>query len=134
RRSTGVLPLGWHPEGARQAVDQGAQAPQQDHSPAGQARPSQARRAGGLRGASYRGGALTPPNHPPLTGCTTHAADPPHRQPATRTPTGGADGAIRLAPVADLGGKDLGDGLIHWVAYWVARSITWDAGRTAVEI
>jgi len=35
---------------------------------------------------------------------------------------------------ARLRGKDLGDGLVHRVAYEVARSITWDAGRTAIEI
>jgi hypothetical protein len=29
---------------------------------------------------------------------------------------------------AELRGKDLGDGLVHRVAYQVARSITWDAG------
>lgn len=29
-------------------------------------------------------------------------------------------------------GKDLGDGLVHRVAYEVARAITWDAGRTAM--
>jgi hypothetical protein len=35
---------------------------------------------------------------------------------------------------AELRGKDLGDGLVHPVAYQVARSITWDAGWAAVEI
>jgi hypothetical protein len=32
---------------------------------------------------------------------------------------------------AELRGKDLGDtdGLVHRIAYQVARSITWDAGR-----
>jgi len=34
----------------------------------------------------------------------------------------------------ELRGKDLGDGLIHRIAYQVARSITWNAGRMAVEI
>jgi hypothetical protein len=37
----------------------------------------------------------------------------------------------RLA--AELRGKDLGDGLVHRVAYQIARSITWDAGRPVVE-
>jgi hypothetical protein len=32
---------------------------------------------------------------------------------------------------ARLRGKDLGDGLVHRVAYEVAKSITWDAERTA---
>jgi len=32
---------------------------------------------------------------------------------------------------AELRGKDLGDGLVHRVAYQVARSIVWDAGRMA---
>ena len=32
---------------------------------------------------------------------------------------------------AELRGKDLGDGLVHRVAYQVARSIVWDAGRLA---
>ena len=32
---------------------------------------------------------------------------------------------------ARLRGKDLGDGLVHRVAYEVARSITWDAERAA---
>jgi hypothetical protein len=37
-----------------------------------------------------------------------------------------------LARVADeLRGKDLGDGLVHRTAYEIARSMTWDAGRTA---
>lgn len=101
--------------------------PQQDDPPKGQAR-----RSGGRRAASRH----TPLNAAgnPAADRLRHDANSPNRQPATRTPTGGADGAIRLAPVAELGSKDLGDGLIHWVAYWVARSITWDAGRTAVEI
>jgi len=30
----------------------------------------------------------------------------------------------------ELRGKDLGDGLVHRVAYEVARAITWDAERT----
>jgi hypothetical protein len=34
----------------------------------------------------------------------------------------------------ELRDKDLGDGLVHRVAYEVARDITWTAGRTAVEI
>src|SRR5262249_8858441 len=33
---------------------------------------------------------------------------------------------------AELRGKDLGEGLVHRVAYDVARAITWDAGRVAV--
>ena len=33
-----------------------------------------------------------------------------------------------------LRGHDLGDGFVHHTAYEVARSITWTAGRTAVEI
>jgi hypothetical protein len=32
---------------------------------------------------------------------------------------------------ARLRGQDLGDGLVHRVAYEVARSITWDSERTA---
>jgi hypothetical protein len=32
----------------------------------------------------------------------------------------------------ELQGKPLGDGLVHRVAYSVARAITWDAGRTTV--
>lgn len=35
---------------------------------------------------------------------------------------------------AELRDKDLGDGLVHRVAYQVARSIVWDTGRSAVEI
>ena len=31
---------------------------------------------------------------------------------------------------AELRGKDLGDGLVHKIAYEVARSIAWDAERT----
>ena len=31
----------------------------------------------------------------------------------------------------ELRGKDLGDGLVHRIACEVARSITWDAERTA---
>ena len=31
----------------------------------------------------------------------------------------------------ELRGKNLGDGLVHRVAYEVARTITWDAERTA---
>ena len=31
----------------------------------------------------------------------------------------------------ELQGKPLGDGLVHRVAYRVAREITWDTGRTA---
>jgi hypothetical protein len=34
---------------------------------------------------------------------------------------------------AELQGQDLGDGLVHRVAYAVAREITWSAGRMAVE-
>ena len=34
----------------------------------------------------------------------------------------------------ELRGKDLGDGLVHRVAHAVAREITWNAGRMAVEI
>jgi hypothetical protein len=33
-----------------------------------------------------------------------------------------------------LRGRDLGDGLVHRVAYTIAREITWSAGRMAVEI
>jgi hypothetical protein len=33
--------------------------------------------------------------------------------------------------MTELRGKDLGDGLVHRVAYEVARSITWDSERTA---
>jgi hypothetical protein len=33
-----------------------------------------------------------------------------------------------------LRGKDLGDGLVHRVAYGVAHTITWDAGRAALDI
>jgi hypothetical protein len=40
-------------------------------------------------------------------------------------------GAFLERVAAELHGKDLGDGLVHRVAYEVARSITWDAGRTA---
>jgi len=32
------------------------------------------------------------------------------------------------------GHQELGDGLVHRTAYQVARSITWTAGRMAVEI
>jgi hypothetical protein len=32
---------------------------------------------------------------------------------------------------AELRGKDLGDGMVHKVAYQVARSITWNSGRSA---
>ena len=35
---------------------------------------------------------------------------------------------------AELRGKDLGDGLVHRVAYEVARTITWDVGRTAATV
>jgi hypothetical protein len=39
---------------------------------------------------------------------------------------------VFLARVAArLRGQDLGDGLVHRVAYEVARSITWDSERTA---
>jgi len=31
----------------------------------------------------------------------------------------------------ELQGEPLGDGLVHRVAYRVAREITWDTGRTA---
>jgi hypothetical protein len=42
---------------------------------------------------------------------------------------------LYLERLADqLRGKDLGDGLVHRVAYEVARSITWDAGRMVVEV
>jgi hypothetical protein len=34
----------------------------------------------------------------------------------------------------ELRGKDLGDGLVHRVAHAVAREITSNAGRMAVEI
>jgi hypothetical protein len=34
---------------------------------------------------------------------------------------------------AELRGKDLGDGLVHRIAYEVARAITWDAGRMATS-
>ena len=34
----------------------------------------------------------------------------------------------------ELRGKDLGDGLVHRIAYQVAREITRTAGRMAVEI
>jgi hypothetical protein len=33
--------------------------------------------------------------------------------------------------MTELRGKDLGDGLVHRVAYEVARSICWDSERTA---
>jgi hypothetical protein len=33
--------------------------------------------------------------------------------------------------MTELRGKDLGDGLVHRIAYEVARSITWDADRRA---
>jgi hypothetical protein len=37
---------------------------------------------------------------------------------------------LYLERVADqLRGKDLGDGLVHRIAYEVARTIMWDAGR-----
>jgi hypothetical protein len=32
--------------------------------------------------------------------------------------------------MTELRGKDLGDGLVHRIAYEVARSITWDSERT----
>jgi hypothetical protein len=39
----------------------------------------------------------------------------------------------RLA--AELRGhQELGDGLVHRVAYQVAREITWNAGRMAMEV
>ena len=39
--------------------------------------------------------------------------------------------AIYLEKVmTELRGKDLGDGLVHRIAYEVARSITWDSERT----
>ena len=42
---------------------------------------------------------------------------------------------LYLERVADqLRGKDLGDGLVHRVAYQVVRSIMRDTGRMAVEI
>jgi len=41
-------------------------------------------------------------------------------------------GAFLERMAAELYGMDLGAGLVHRVA--VARSITWDAGRTAVEV
>src|SRR6516162_8958939 len=41
-------------------------------------------------------------------------------------------GLPRAGLAAELRRKDLGDGLVHRVAYQVARSITWDAGRTAM--
>jgi len=34
---------------------------------------------------------------------------------------------------ANLRGKDLWDGLVHRIAYEVARAITWGAGRTATS-
>jgi hypothetical protein len=40
---------------------------------------------------------------------------------------------LERVPV-ELQGKPLGDGLVHRVAYQVARAITWGAGRTAVEV
>jgi len=49
--------------------------------------------------------------------------------------TGGADGAARSTDQqvrSSSKAKDLGDGLVHRVAYEVARTITWNAGRTAV--
>jgi hypothetical protein len=33
--------------------------------------------------------------------------------------------------MTELRGKDIGDGLVHRIAYAVARTITWDAERTA---
>jgi hypothetical protein len=33
-----------------------------------------------------------------------------------------------------LAGKVLGTGIVHRIAYAIARDITWTAGRTAVEI
>ena len=33
--------------------------------------------------------------------------------------------------MTELRGKDLGDGLVHRVAYEVARAITWDSEQTA---
>jgi hypothetical protein len=33
--------------------------------------------------------------------------------------------------MTELRGKDLGDGLVHRIAYEVARAITWDADRKA---
>jgi hypothetical protein len=36
--------------------------------------------------------------------------------------------------MTELRGKDLGDGLVHRVAYAVARSITWTAGRMVTEV
>ena len=43
-------------------------------------------------------------------------------------------GAFLERVAAALAGQQLGDGLVHRVAYEVARDITWTAGRTAVEI
>jgi hypothetical protein len=34
----------------------------------------------------------------------------------------------------ELHGKDLGDGVVHRVAYSVARPITWDAERTGATV
>jgi hypothetical protein len=35
---------------------------------------------------------------------------------------------------AELRVKDLGDGLVHRVAYDVARAITWDTGLASLEL
>jgi hypothetical protein len=40
--------------------------------------------------------------------------------------------AVPERVAARLRNKDLGDGLVHRIAYEVARTITWDAGRVAV--
>ena len=40
--------------------------------------------------------------------------------------------AVLERVAARLRDKDLGDGLVHRIAYEVARTITWDAGRVAV--
>ena len=45
-------------------------------------------------------------------------------------PSGAARSTRRLPPAGGLRGKDLGDVLVHRVAYEVARTITWDVGRT----
>ena len=51
-------------------------------------------------------------------------------QAAAQGPMGTCAPAFLERVAAELRRKDLGDGLVHRVAYQVARSITWDAGRT----
>src|SRR5262245_44701800 len=65
-----------------------------------------------------------------------HDTNSTDRFPAPGGFAGGAHGAVRSktslprAVVIELHGKDLGDGVVHRVAYSVARAITWDAERT----